>query len=93
MDPCSLLVLHPFFCEGCSDFEEEELLLAAAVGHALANFEEISGVKISGSNSKFRRILRRSSDHPNCQKLLIPLSVRLSEPTNFEFGLVRVLID
>jgi hypothetical protein len=39
------------------------------------------------SNSKFRTILRRSSDRPNYQKLLSSLGVRLSEPSNFEFGI------
>jgi len=39
------------------------------------------------SNSKFRTILRRSSDRPNYQELLSSLGVRLSEPSNFEFGI------
>jgi len=36
------------------------------------------------SNSKFRTILRRSSDRPNYQELLSSLGARLSEPSNFE---------
>ena len=39
------------------------------------------------SKNKFRTILRRFSDRPDYQELLIPLGVRLSEPSNFEFGI------
>ena len=44
------------------------------------------------SNSKFRTILRRSSDRPNYQKLLSSLGVRLSELSNFEFGIAVILL-
>ena len=45
------------------------------------------------SNSKFRTILRRSSDRPNYQKLLSSLGVRLSEPSNFEFGIADIIVN
>jgi len=47
----------------------------------------VLGKGMSNSNSKFRTILRRSSDRPNYQKLLSSLGVRFSEPSNFEFGI------
>jgi hypothetical protein len=46
---------------------------------------------MGSSNSKFRTILRRSSDRPNYQELLTSLGVRLSEPSNFEFGIAAGL--
>jgi hypothetical protein len=45
------------------------------------------------SNSKFRTILRRFRDRPDCQKLLTPLGVRLAEASNFEFGIAAVLLE
>ena len=39
------------------------------------------------SNSKFRTILRFLSDRPDYQKFLSPVSVRLSEPMDLEFGI------
>ena len=44
-----------------------------------------------GSNSKFRTILRRFSDRPDYQKLLIPIGVRLSGASFFEFGIADLL--
>jgi len=45
---------------------------------------------INASKNKFRTILRCFSDHPDDKKLLIPLGVRLSEPSNFEFRLAGI---
>ncbi|MGA7937397.1 MAG: hypothetical protein WCA35_27845 [Kovacikia sp.] len=41
------------------------------------------------SKNKFGTILGHFSDQVNCQELLIPLGVRVSEPMNFEFRIAN----